>query len=299
MSRLAETLTAVLEESAADDMYGGFYFGQDRPDQDRGGLSGYATYDRKSSNAEKAAYIVWNVFPGARSLDVGCALGFLVEALGEVGFDAYGIDHSDWAVRHAPKAVRRRLRRASLPQALPFGEGEFGLVTVLETLEHLTPESIPEVLRELRRICSGYLYATIPSFGPNRCGPGGWFAGKVRPERLEHYESLGPGYDGPVPFEDLMRDAAGQPIEGHLTIASFNWWEARFAEAGFLRCCEAEQRVHPLLEEVGQAGWWCPYVLRVPGAGPPPPDLRSPQERQALASRWGLEAQPVVDACER
>ena len=53
----------------------------------------------------------------------------------------------------------------------------------------------------------GVLYATIPSFGVNASGPDGHFDGKVRPERLAHYESLGADYGGPVPHEDLAVDA--------------------------------------------------------------------------------------------
>ena len=70
---------------------------------------------------------------------------------------------------------------------------------------------------------TGYVIATIPSFGPNRNGPGGWFDVKVRPERLEHYRSFGDDYEGPVAYDDLYRDADGAPVEGHLTIASFAW----------------------------------------------------------------------------
>lgn len=286
LDRLASGITLLLDRTAPDGMYGGSYFGDGRDPQDRMGLSGYSSYDRVSSMANRAAFIEWAVFPECRSLDVGCALGFVVEALGEVGFDAWGMDYSEWAVRHCTKPARGRLRQGSLLERLPYRTGEFGLVTAMETLEHLPPETIPDVLSELRRVCSGFLYATIPSFGPNRGGLDGWFSGKVRPDRLEHYDSLPPDYDGPVPYDDLMRDSHGQPIEGHLTIASFNWWEEQFKAAGFERCLEMERRIYPLLEQVGQKGWWCPYVLGVPGAAIPADPLRSPAARDELAQRW-------------
>ena len=37
---------------------------------------------------------------------------------------------------------------------------------------------------------------------------------KVRDDRVAHYESLGPDYEGPIPYVDLYRDALGYPIEG-------------------------------------------------------------------------------------
>jgi 2-polyprenyl-3-methyl-5-hydroxy-6-metoxy-1,4-benzoquinol methylase len=290
LDRLVVQLTQLLDETSADGLYGGAYFGEGRNPLDRAGISGYSSYDRVSSMANKAAFIVWSVFGECRSLDVGCALGFTVEALTEVGFDAHGMDHSEWAVRHGTRGARGRLKQASLLEPLPYADAEFGLVTALETLEHLPPESIGPVLGELRRICGGHLYATIPSFGPNRCGLDGWFSGKVRPDRLSYYESLPADYDGPIPFEDLMRDAQGQPIEGHLTMASFNWWERQFAAVGFERCCEVEARIAPALERVGQTGWWCPYVFKVPGTPELPDALRSPEEADRLAQRWLIDS---------
>lgn len=294
LDRLVNELTLLLDQTSPDGMYSGSYFGAGRNPEDRMGLSGYATYDRVSSMANRAGFIIWSVFPETRSLDVGCALGFTVEALREVGFDSWGLDHSEWAVRHCTKGARGRLRQGSLLERLPYRDGEFGLVTAMETLEHLPPDQIPVILKELRRVCGGFFYATIPSFGPNRCGLDGWFSGKVRPDRLAHYDALDPEYDGPVPYDDLMRDSQGEPIEGHICIASFNWWEEQFRAAGFERCPEMEGSVYPVLEEAGQTGWWCPYVFRVPGADIPGSPLRSAEQSEELAVRWQVRPKAQV-----
>ncbi len=220
----------------ANEPYGGAYFGLGRdPSGDRQGRSGYARYDRISSNADIAAYLLWRNFRFQRSLDVGCARGFLVEALRELGVEAEGCDASAFAVEHAAPGALGYVRLGDPTGGLPYEDGSFELVSVLETLEHLPPEAVPGALGELRRVCRGILYATIPSFGANASGPDGHFEGKVRPERLDHYRALGPSYAGPVPRADLEVDVEGRPIEGHLTIASFTWWTARFAEAGFDR----------------------------------------------------------------
>ena len=135
------------------------------------------------------------------------------------------------------------------------------------------------------------MVATIPSFGPNEHGPGGWYQVKVRDDRVAHYESLGPDYEGPVPYDDLYRDATGEPIEGHLTIASFAWWTARFAEAGFERCGEVERAAAPAPGPLRDDEVLEP--LRAPGARarrcrPPtcgPPARRWPSGRPL----WGLD----------
>ena len=157
---------------------------------------------------------------------------------------------------------------ANLFAGLPWADGAFDLVTTLEILEHLPPDRVPGALAELARVCGGYLYATIPSFGPNRSGPDGHFEGKVRPERVDHYRGLGPDYRGPVPEPDLAVDADGELVEGHLCIASFEWWTERFAEAGFTRCVDVEERLYADIEPAGLARFWNLYVFRTDGADP-------------------------------
>ena len=274
-----------------DEMYSGSYFGQGRDPLDRMGLSGYERYDRDTSNANAAAYMVWKNFDVRTTLDVGCATGFVVEALLELGMDAMGTDIAQYAIEHPAQGVpARRLVWGDLTDRLPFKTGQFDLVTALETLEHLPPASVPVALRELRRVCGWYLVCTIPSFGVNEHGPGGWFQHKVRHELVADYNAKGDEYDGPVPFEDLLRDERGEPIEGHLTIASFGWWTRQFESAGFVRCGGVERRIHPDLARFGLTKYWNLYVLRVPSAPEPEPGVRSAEEIADVEKRYGLDA---------
>ena len=171
-SRLARLtfarISAELQHALPDDTYGGAYFGEGRSPLGRMGLSGYNRYDRFMSNADVSAYLVWRFFPGRHTLDAGCALGFVVEALRELDLDAEGVDVSYYAVDHATAGARGHVRQGSLLDRLPFDDADFDVVTALETLEHLPPDSIPTAIAELRRVCRGYLLATIPSFGHER-----------------------------------------------------------------------------------------------------------------------------------
>jgi SAM-dependent methyltransferase len=283
---------AVAELAAAldDGRYDGGYFGEGRNPLDRMGLSGYERYDRGTSNADVAAYLIWRFFAARRTLDVGCAMGYVVEALRELGVEAEGVDISEYAVEHAAPGAQGHLRQGNLLGRLPYEAGRFDLVSAFETLEHLPPDAVPRAVAELRRVSAGWVLATIPSFGPNEYGPGGWLDVKVRPERLDHYRSLCPEYDGPVPYEDIYRDADGEPIEGHLTMASFAWWTRTFEAAGFERCGEVERAIHPELARFGLTKYWNLYVFRRPGVPLPPSDLRSPAEVADVERRFGLEA---------
>ncbi len=271
--RAGRELTGAAEEARwgtdwRNEFYGARYFGEGRDASgDREGVSGYASYDRLSSNADVAGHLLWRTFSGARrTLDVGCATGYVVEVLRELGVEAEGCDLSSYAVEHATTGAQGHLRVGDLLAGLPYAAGAFDVVSALETLEHLPPGHVPRALTEIARVCSGFVYATTPSFGPNLGGgPDGYLEGKVRPERKAHYEALGPDYQGPVPYDDLARDAAGEPVEGHLTIASFGWWTARFAEAGLVRRPDVEARIYADLVPT-LANTWDAYVLAAPGA---------------------------------
>src|SRR5438132_684729 len=177
-----------------------------------------------------------------------------------------------------------------------YGGGSFDVVTVLETLEHLPPEAVPAAVAELRRVCRGQVVATIPSFGPNQAGPGGWFQVKVRDDRVAYYESLGPEYEGPIPHIDIYRDVKGDPIEGHLTLASFSWWTKRSEEAGFVRSIELERRLYRDIERLGLLIYWNLYVFHVPGVVVPPAPLRSAAAVADLERRWGLDERAAAVA---
>ncbi len=294
LTNVADRATAVAEARRAGvpDAYGGAYFGEGRDAEgDRQGRSGYARYDRVASNADIAGWLLWRNFRVASALDVGCATGFLVEVLRERGIDAEGCDLSAYAVDHAAPGARGHVRVANLFAGLPWADGAFDLVTSLEILEHLPPDRVPDAVTELARVCGGYLYATIPSFGPNRSGPDGHFEGKVRPERVDHYRSLGPDYAGPVPEPDLAVDAEGQLVEGHLCIASFEWWTEQFAAVGLHRCLEVEEQLYADIEPADLARFWNLYVFRLADADPA---VVAPREPARTLADLGLQ-HPLLD----
>jgi O-antigen biosynthesis protein len=83
-----------------------------------------------------------------RVLDVGCAKGFLVEALRDRGIDAFGFDASEYAIGQVRDDIRPYCWVASATE--PFGE-KYDLVVCIEVLEHL-PED--EACRAIAHICN-------------------------------------------------------------------------------------------------------------------------------------------------
>lgn len=91
--------------------------------------------------------------PGMRVLDVGCAKGFLVKDLMSVcpGLDVYGLDISDYAVRHCPADIVGRLHVGSADK-LPFPDDSFDCVLSINMLHNFERDGVVRALGELNRV---------------------------------------------------------------------------------------------------------------------------------------------------
>lgn len=96
-------------------------------------------------------------------LDVGCSMGYALEAARRLGFDATGIDVSDYAVEEC----RRRGYKAKVADIAETGfpNASFQLATLTHVLEHTrTPKrSIQEMARILAP--GGGIYVSVPYAG--------------------------------------------------------------------------------------------------------------------------------------
>ena len=101
--------------------------------------------------------------------------------------------------------------------------------------------------------------------------------------------ALGSEFDGPVAEADLARDAKGNLLEGHVTIASYRWWTSQFEAAGFVRCPAIERRLHPHVARFGLTRAWCLYVMRTPATSIAPIDIRDPESHLARERAWRLD----------
>lgn len=79
-------------------------------------------------------------------LDFGCARGYLVKALRSLGFDAYGYDVSEWALKNCDPDVKDAVS-ASWPS-----DQMFDWVIAKDVLEHVP---IHAITRTIQRIASG------------------------------------------------------------------------------------------------------------------------------------------------
>ena len=96
-------------------------------------------------------------------LDAGCAFGYLVEALRELGVEAYGIDISTYAINQVSEDVRPYCKVASLLEDLPDDmPHHYDLVTNIEVLEHLHEKESLSALAKLCTLTERIVFSSTP-----------------------------------------------------------------------------------------------------------------------------------------
>jgi 2-polyprenyl-6-hydroxyphenyl methylase/3-demethylubiquinone-9 3-methyltransferase len=105
-------------------------------------------------------------WPGLHVLDLGCAGGFMAEALTERGAQVTGIDPAAEAIKAArarADLVGQSIRYdVGVGEALPYDGGRFDAVVCVDVLEHVA--DLAQVLSEVERVLrpgGAFLYDTI------------------------------------------------------------------------------------------------------------------------------------------
>jgi len=102
-----------------------------------------------------------------RILDAGCGDARFLKELQECGnYELHGSDYSEQAVAFARLLINGvRFSTNDLTKRTEYPDNHFDVIFLIETLEHIIPEEIPNLMRELRRILKpgGELIITVPS----------------------------------------------------------------------------------------------------------------------------------------
>lgn len=68
-------------------------------------------------------------------LDVGCAMGFVVEYARSIGYDAYGFDPSKYAIDHVPPTLSKKITLGSI-NTVSYAPKSFDVITAYDVMEH-------------------------------------------------------------------------------------------------------------------------------------------------------------------
>jgi len=107
----------------------------------------------------------FNLKPGDRVLDVGCAKGFLVKDLMKVcpGLEVFGLDVSLYALMHCEPEVIGRLHLGTA-EKLPFPGRSFQCVLGLNTVHNFPRPRAIKVMQEIQRISGGRAFVQVDSY---------------------------------------------------------------------------------------------------------------------------------------
>lgn len=92
-------------------------------------------------------------------LDVGCAMGFLVEGLRKRGVEAYGVDISEYAISQVHESIRPYVRVGSAAEPFPQ---RYDLIVTIEVLEHMPKEDAEKAIINFTRHADDVLFSSTP-----------------------------------------------------------------------------------------------------------------------------------------
>jgi SAM-dependent methyltransferase len=105
-------------------------------------------YAEAARSKDWSRFVEWcRPRPGQRALDVGAGPALLSGALVGLVAEAVALDPSQALLGHAPPGVRAVVGSA---EAMPFGDGEFDLVTIVNSLHHVADPA--GTLNEMARV---------------------------------------------------------------------------------------------------------------------------------------------------
>jgi ubiquinone/menaquinone biosynthesis C-methylase UbiE len=116
--------------------------------------------------ALRSGFLLGEVRPGERALDVGCGTGEFTAALADAGASAVGVDVAEAALQRArARHPSLDFRLVPIEGPLPFEDNSFDVVWASEVIEHVTDTA--RWLSEIRRVLAprGRLLVTTPSHG--------------------------------------------------------------------------------------------------------------------------------------
>lgn len=128
----------------------------------KGGFTGPYTWERLQSYFKDTAKHIVKSFNPDTVLDVGCGKGYLVTALRYLGVKAYGMDFSEYAVKHCPDSVKDFIQVKDVTKGKPdFDIKKFSLVISTDVLEHIDESKINSVLKRITSLSTDYVILNI------------------------------------------------------------------------------------------------------------------------------------------
>ena len=128
------------------------------------GYGGYV-YDGRWLSIAQEIISHYDLKPGDRVLDVGCAKGFLVRDLlfSCPGLNIFGLDVSTYAIKNCHPDVIGRLHLGNAT-SLPFPDNSFKLALSINTIHNLGLEDCKTAINEIQRVSPDNSFIQVDSY---------------------------------------------------------------------------------------------------------------------------------------
>lgn len=196
---------------------------------ERGEGSNYVRYGNDPGWVPTVEVLQRFLKPGSHLFEVASAKGWFLHAALDAGFDARGMDISDYAVSQATGAVLGRLRQGNVAEVPIRPLRGYSAVCSWEFLEHVPVDELDAVLSNMERALVS----------------GGWLWHRIGID-------LGNAEDS----HNHQADVTHQPEQTR------QWWEEVFAERGLVRQSDAERALQQKFASRDWAERFFVYRLR-------------------------------------
>ena len=107
----------------------------------------------------------WDLKPGDKVLDVGCAKGFMIYDFHKnfPQVNCEGVDISKYAIENSKKEIRKYLQVANANN-LPYSDNSFDLVISINTIHNLELNKCSQALKEIERVSKKYSFLTVDAY---------------------------------------------------------------------------------------------------------------------------------------
>ncbi len=183
---------AVLQPSEYDMAY---FDGSLGPYRHNAGYSEYKRWYRNEGEGSTgefwkdmaAGWINHLALSGKRVLEIGCAKGFLVKDLRDMGVDAYGLDVSQYAIENCEPEVAQYLTVGDARTYLSnYARNEWDIVLSLRFLECIDEADLPALVSEINRISKKSVHV-VDNFVGAKSGAGQYYTQHTPQEWLDNY----------------------------------------------------------------------------------------------------------------
>lgn len=90
-----------------------------------------------------------------RICDFGCARGYIVKAFHQLGYDAYGYDISEWALKNADPEIAHRVSNEWPTKPIDW-------IIAKDVLEHIQPSELFAVIKKFREVAKKGMFIVVP-----------------------------------------------------------------------------------------------------------------------------------------